>query len=74
MPCSRRSILSNDKGVLPPFFNLYFLLTLVSRVVRIKLIGMVVHSLFVSRIVRVFSVASFIVASLTIAFTHFFSL
>lgn len=74
MPCSRRSILSNDKRVLPPFFNLYFLLTLVSRVVRVKLIGMVVHSLFVSRIVRVFSVAFLIVASLTIAFTHFFSL
>ncbi|EJB22329.1 hypothetical protein HPCPY6311_1604 [Helicobacter pylori CPY6311] len=35
----------------------------------LKLVGTIVHSLFVSRIVRVFSVAS-----LTIAFTHFFSL
>ncbi|EJB12553.1 putative membrane protein [Helicobacter pylori CPY6081] len=40
----------------------------------LKLVGTIVHSLFVSRIVRVFSVASLIVASLTIAFTHFFSL
>ncbi|EJB17694.1 putative membrane protein [Helicobacter pylori CPY3281] len=40
----------------------------------LKLVGTIVHSLFVSWIVRVFSVASLIVASLTIAFTHFFSL
>lgn len=69
MPCSKRSILSNDKGVLPPFLIFTFYLPLYLELLGLKLVGTIVHSLFVSRIVRVFSVAS-----LTIAFTHFFSL